>query len=628
MLDAPKVPDALELLPEEDAYLIPVTFQGQPLRVEITEAWLNYENDPGDRTTIEFLWRGGVVETYYLDAPFLPDVDFPFIGTIESTLFNTPGIHSLNYRVTLNNGNPTDSHAIKVNIDHRAPNGDNPGLVLEFDPEVISQGVTQAYLDAHFDRVDATVPRWDDIRLQDRVEFYWGLTSTEAQPVGSLTIGPGHLLPGELIEISYGGDVIREKGDGLFNAYYVLVDRAGNRNDSSPPVAIQVRLSEVPILLPAPIVPQAVPDRLINLADARIGVEVHIPRIEEAIAGDVIQAFWNGRPLPPVTLGVNPVWPLQIPVQWAVLSADGFAAEVPCTVYYQLRRGAQPAQNSPSISFNVNLTVAGPDPEGPEPVNRQLERVVVKGSTGDNVLTGADHGRDARVVVPLYENPVAGEVLELYWGAYPSTAATYTVRPGDVGGQEVAFTVPWAIVESVGNSSALPVYYWTFNGINRQRARETLVRVAVTVVEGLKEVSFPDATLWGWVNCAVKPWEGIKVKVPGDAVRLSEGDLIELSWQLCRTENGEQPIEGAAHVFEKTLSATEAIEGAVINVLPFDTLVLPLGLQDGSALASYRLTKADGTPGTAPAALLKISLVRPGATEPCMGDILRVDPTW
>ncbi|MFJ4372042.1 hypothetical protein ACIP1T_05430 [Pseudomonas japonica] len=619
LLAPPIVPDALPPLPGESTWLVPVEFQGEALTVEIAEAWNGYEETFARWLDMELYWGEQRVGVVRLEKPYDAAADFPLHFSVPTDQFNLPGTTALWYRAFGDDGNFALSEEVLVEIDHRAPNGNNPGAQLIFPPDVVQFGLTEQWLENNGNRLPVEVPRWTDMKVGDIVHFYWG-TLIDVAPVDTLEITPQHLQPGTPIEFAYSADILHLKGNGTQHGYYVLGDRSGNRNDPSIPVPINViDLPAIPDDFPAPVVPAATPDNLVDLKDVRAGVVVEIGPISDTQAGDTLQAWWNGRPLPLVTLGDPPDWPERIAVSWDILSADGFAAPVPCEVLYRWQRGSAPGVDSPVTRFTVDLTVAGPDPIGPDPINPALDLLVVKGLTGDNVLVGVDHGQAARVVVDLYANPVAGELLELYWGDHPQVAASYRVQPGDQPRQEIEFSVPWEVIEAVGNSAALPVWYWVSNGVNGQRSEDTPVRVSVRPVEGLQPVSFPDASIFGWIACEDEPWNGIRVKIPGNPEVLEANDVIEMSWELSRGTTGEQPITEVVWFPPRTLTAEDARDGFEVLMERFTDLVLPLQLEDGSANVAYRLSKVDGTPGFPPNKVIKISLVRPGNDKPCDG---------
>ena len=620
LLDPPVVPGALPALPGEGAWLLPVGLQGRPLTVEITKPWPAFEQDPNRWIRFGLYVEGEVVDTVDVFPPYDAAVQFPLFFSVPPDKLSAPDTYHLFYRALFEDFNYLDSGPILLDVDHRAPNHDNPGAPLIFPDEVLRGGVTEDWLRRNNDQLRVEVPRWTDMKLEDEVLFYWG-TIVDAEPVARLVINAGHLQPDSVIEFHYSGDILREKGNGLLNGYYVLSDRAGNLNDPSPPVPIDViDLPAVPGVFPPPVVPLASSDRLIDLGDARTGVTVRIDEITDALVGDTLQIWWNGRALPLLTLGTGFQWPQSVSVSWPILSADGFAGRVPCEVFYEWQRGTSAPKRSPSTFFDVDLSVAGPDPVGPDPVNPNLARPLVKGLTGDDVLLGPDHGQDARVLVPLYANPVAGELLELYWGNHPQPVDSYRVQSADSPGQIITFTVPWPVIEAVGNSPALPVWYWVSNGVNRQRSEDTPVRVAVMPLEGLEPVSFPDiVNVNGFINCEYAPWNGIRVRIPGNPVLLAQGDRLEVSWQLCVGITGEQPLLETVFFPPIELTAVEAAQGLDFMMMRFTELVLPLHKRQGSANVGYRLTKVDGTPGVARNKVVKIDLGIPGQDQPCDG---------
>ncbi|KJK17572.1 hypothetical protein [Pseudomonas sp. 2(2015)] len=598
---APFVPAAMELT-EDDVlgHLVRREDQLRPLEISIREIWADYNAaPPGVDTKVEFLWRNDVVETFTFSQPVIPDDVIPVVCKMPSEYMAAPGPARVEYRVTVSL-NPSTSHATHLFIDKQAPNGDEEGSPLQFDQEVLISGVTEDYLSRH-DTVDARVEPWPDIRVGDLLTYYW-----EKLPVIDTDKQPRELpYAGELritdvnapIIVQYDAMLVRESGSGLHEAYYRLEDRTGNRGPKSEVQPIEVVLDELPGDLPDPRVPRFDVDGLIDLEDARAGVEVHIDVISDAQQGDQVQVYWRGLALRLITIAENQQWPLKAPVSWAILAAGGFAAPFVDRVHYTWRRGGASLTSS-TLWVDIDLTVAGPPP-GPDPVNPLLLPAVVKGTTADNVLTGADAGQDARVEILLYDNPQFGQVLELFWGSHPQAVDRYEVKVEDVGGQLIVLRVPWAIIHSVGNSPALPMQYTTFNGVNRQRSPITSVRVEVRVIEGLAPATFPDAKTNQWIRCEEQPWLGVRVEIPKDP-QLQVDDKLILLWEGDYNQSGNNPIPGTQGRFEHVLTREdlEAEHGYRFTVLPYDPLIklaarsAPGG---GGGNVRYRLEKGDGS---------------------------------
>lgn len=647
-------PFALPLLSDEVAYTIPLSAQTADLRVEVQTLWGGADGlDPGETTTLDFYWDDEPTpfDTQPITAPY-DQSDLPVVAHIPQIKLNSPGLHLLRYTVTLVPGDTAGpSNPILINIDKQAPNQNNRGAPLRFPLEVETGGVTDMYLDAHGDQVVATVARWPDIRLEDQVmgdlvrlpfTKVGGKRRMLADAVARTTITQAH-LDGDPIELVFTGDALRSHINAEYNARYFLTDRAGNEGPPSRTSVLLIDLTPTPTRLEPVEVPQVALDGLIDLEDARDpgppgGVYMHIVEIMGAMPGDTLEPIWGGLPLPEIILGVGQVWPIVVQVDYATLASGGFEF-IPGTVRagYTWRRGTGTPRPSLPRFVPINLTVAGPvSPGNPDPVNPLLNPVTVKGRDGDNLLTINDRDRPARVIVSLYAGSVAGQSLELMWGKPPALADIYSVRPEDREGDEIAFSVPWELIESTPGN-IVPTFYWTFNGVNRQRSPDTDVTVNIVPITGLFDPEFPDVHYGpgpgaGFINCNLRPWDrGVRVRIPGDSSRLSEHDTVILSWASYGNTNGHPSgvIPETIDTFSHTLTQHEAEQGYDFWV-PFDPYILLPGLvkppegetnpRYGSAVVQYRLIKdGGGGMGDSERRLVFISLIQPNK-PPCISD--------
>ncbi|AZE77263.1 hypothetical protein [Pseudomonas synxantha] len=648
------LPYALPLLNDEQAYTIPLSAQAADLPVQVQTLWGGGDGlDPGEITTISFYWdsESDPFDIQTLTAPY-DERDLPVTGYVPQIKLNAPGLHLLRYTVMLVPGDTAGpSNPILINIDTQAPNQNNRGAPLMFPAQIDAQGVTDLYLDANDDQVVAEVPRWPDIRLEDEVVcdlVRLPLNRDKARrrvladAVARTTITQAH-LDGARIELIFTGDVLRNHDNGEYNARYFLADRALNEGPPSRTSVLLIDLTPTPTLLRPIEVPQLAIDGLIDLEDARDpgppgGVYMHILEVVGAAPGDILEPFWGFIPLPTITIGIGQIWPVVVPIDYATLASGGFEF-TPGTnrADYTWQRGTGGPRRSLPRFVPVNLTVAGPvSPENPNPVNRLLDRVTVKGLDGDNQLTISDRDRPARVVVRLYPGLVAEQLLELMWGAPAVLADTYTVRPEDRAGDEIEFFVPWALIEQTPGG-IVPTFYWTFNGVNRQRSPDTNVTVNVVPIEGLLGPEFPDVEYGpgptaGFISCYLRPWvRGARVRIPGDSSRLSEHDTVILSWASYRNTNAHPSgvIPETIETFSHTLTRGEAEDGYDFWI-PFAPYILLPGLvkppegqvnpRHGSAVVEYRLIKdAGGGMGDSEQRLVFITLIQPNS-PPCLAD--------
>ena len=652
VLDAPEAPDALPLEADDTGHKIPVPFQSTGLRVEVPRIWSGADLlDPGDVTVLDWLWDGVSFQTIRLTAPYdasdLPDAD----GLVPPSLMDVAGMHRLQYQVLLreSSGNdPVPSFTTVLDSDKVGPNQGQRGTQFQFDADIEREGVTDAYLDnpANNNRVVATIsPVWLDIRLGDVVEAYLTLLPfsrplrkrpRQLNIVATTTIVQAHKDGTLPIEIHFPGDFLRGLANREYNAHYYLRDRSGRESGPSRTAVLLINLTPTPVNLPIVDIPQ-LDDGLIDLSDAREpgGVFMSIPEVFGAAAGDFLRPFWDLIALPPIEIAGIQNWPIPVFIPYSILAAGG-AEFVRGTVRaeYRWQRGTAPARPSPVRFVPVDLTVAGPvSPTNPDPINQLLELVTVRGRDGDNLLTINDVGLQVRVVTRLYNAPFIGELLELMVGTHPNPVATYRVQASDVGGQEIEWLVDWDVIEPLLIGGLVPFFYWTFNGVNRQRAQDTQVVVNIVAIGDLKDLEYVGVHYGpgpgsGFIGCPLRPWvSGVGVHIPGDD-RWESGDEVVLHWESYANSSGNPAgvIPETVQRFGHTLTADEARSGYEFRV-PFDPYILLPGLvkppvaQYGCAVAHYQIIKAGGGGmGSSLRRRVFITLIQPGDAPPCLSD--------
>lgn len=655
VLDAPVAPDALDLEIDDRGHKIPVFFQSTGLRVEVPTLWPgNNVLDPGDVTLVQWFLGDEMFDEKRLTAPYdasdLPDVD----SLVPPHLMDVPGLHRLRYEVILreSSGNPGEpSFSTILDSDKFGPNNGLRGPRFQLPQVIEDDGVTDEYLDnpANLDRVTATIDLiWPDIRLGDVVEAYLiplpFLKPLRRRPrnldiVATTTIVQAHKDGARPIEVHFPGAFLRGLANREYNAQYFLKDRSGRESGPSRTAPLLINLTPTPTDLRPVEIPQ-LDDGRITLNDARAegGVYMNILEVFGSTGGDRLLPSWDLIPLDPIVISAFQVWPIRVPIPYSVLASGGyeFVSGV-VRAEYRWQRGIAPSRPSTTRFAAVDLTVAGPvSPNNPDPINRLLDVVTVKGVDGDNQLTINDEGKPVRVITSLYGAPAVGQTLELMAGSFPGPIATYPVKAGDSAGREIEWLVDWNIIEVLG-TGWVPFYYWTFNGVNRQRASDTPVMVNIVRLVGLKPLEYvgveygpgPGA---GFISCALRPWvNGAGVKIPGDPTLLDGGDEVILHWASYAHPNGfaGAVIPETIKSFSHTLTAQEAREGYVFQV-PFDPYILLPGLikppegqtnpRHGSAVARYQIIKSAGAGmGYSERKLVFITLIRPNS-PPCVSD--------
>lgn len=587
--------------------LLPTGSQNQPLPVWVPERWPEFAI-AGEEDIVELYWerpnnRTGVpVQTVILPGPITEDM-FPYPLEVPKNNLQPDGRFEIWYEVVISAGGPgAPSEHRFVTIDSQPPSYDKQLEALLFPSNLPGNVITEEYLANNNDKVEfrLPLPLYTGAADRDVLELFWSPTNPPTETfVTTKTILQAEIDAGDIRVDLKGDDIRAPNQNGTFHAFYKIRDRAGNETLTySKPATGTVSLIPWPSRLPPPTVPLHDDDNLVHRADARAQVQAVVNNIPPPLQpGDQIELVWGGVALPPR----DAVLPLNIPVPWSALIANGPGPAVVKVGYNFIRSGG--SRRSEEADINIDFTVAGQDhPNAPALLNPLLPLIDIVGGSGvPNVLLPADRAFPVIPKLKLYEAPNPGEVLELYWGQYSGAVATYTVQTGDVEGAEVSFSaVPWDVIDTEPNNARLPVYYTTSNGVNEQQSENTYVRVQVTTIDDLPAPVFEDADGFGYIGCEDKPWEGIRVRIKFDSGHFATGDQILVFWQGYRAFNSTDPIAETYGEFPQEIKPEHMRDGFVdVWILPFDPYIKPVSR--GSWGAYYTLTKTDGQFGRSPA---------------------------
>lgn len=286
-LPAPTAPDALADIEGGEPNLIPLAAAQAPLRLEFA-SWPNSLPSPALPETLTLYWDGLPVARKVWTAAIAPDDHF--IMAPLAQLVNGP--HLIHYVLVIFNGSTGISASTTLTIDKTAPVlAPSDGIV--FPSEVIANGVTARYLEAHDDRLTADVPRYNDPRPGDTLVWFWDKTSGERNEAGTRTLA---LLDiGKPLTVTFTGDLIRTSGDGPRHAYYEVRDRAGNLSPLSRAVTVEAAATPIPRDLPWPDVLGAVgAGESISLAPekAAFGATVIVPDQADILPDEALWVQW------------------------------------------------------------------------------------------------------------------------------------------------------------------------------------------------------------------------------------------------------------------------------------------------------------------------------------------------
>lgn len=154
-------------------------------------------------------------------------------------------------------------------------------------PVVVNASSQDQYTLDHYDinhGVQAEVPIYDRVAMNQTVEFFWGTIDNY-----SFIVTP-EKFPPYVINVSedLSPDCLK---DGTYNVYYVVTDVSGNSTKSVVQVITVADGGSTVPTLPEPVVAEA--DPYINISDASDGVNVAISYSTIKI-GDLVTFYWTG----------------------------------------------------------------------------------------------------------------------------------------------------------------------------------------------------------------------------------------------------------------------------------------------------------------------------------------------
>jgi hypothetical protein len=140
------------------------------------------------------------------------------------------------------------------------------------------------------------------------------------------------------------------------------------------------------------------------------------------------------------------------------------------------------------------------------------------------------------------------------------------------------------------------------------------------VVRDLKEVTYPQVSFDGYLNCETQPpiWKGIEIAVPPLPAFVRSGDACRVEWIGYLSLNGSgMPIDRTYKLINKSsLTETEINEGFSVVVEPFVPHIEPM-IEKASAIATYSIYRGLKLIGTSEKGLVKIDRVVTGEELPC-----------
>ncbi|QQQ48739.1 hypothetical protein JJQ97_15295 [Pseudomonas syringae] len=287
LLAPPMIAELLPDVPGGEPNLLPSSAWLVPLRVDFP-MWQNSGPSPGDPEYLRVYWNDMLLEEKVWTEPVQPVDLFSMIAQ----QYLIEGQHRLRYSVETANQVQTESETLAFVIDKTAPVFADEGALI-FPAEIVSDGLTAAWLDTHGDTLLAEVPAYFSPSAGDLITWYWSSTLTGSEHTGTLTLEASDI--GSAIHITFDRQLILESGDGIRYASYRLKDRSGNAGPRALAVSLLVSAQPVPRVLPPPRVQKAAGSAsasMLDPVDAAQGAMVSIPENAVILPGETVRVQW------------------------------------------------------------------------------------------------------------------------------------------------------------------------------------------------------------------------------------------------------------------------------------------------------------------------------------------------
>jgi hypothetical protein len=493
------------------------------------------------------------------------------------------GSHKLQFR-TFNPASQIGNFSLPftVVID-KTPPGSPELSQIQFPPEV-QNGLTAAELAQLGGQLEAHIAGYTGMAKHDLIETVWGETEGPIAVVDQDDMGLNRVI------VTFTGDFLRSLEEGEQLVKYRVYDRAGNLSIDSNPVPVTLKLQEIPLDFPAPIIDPAV-GGLIDYAEAQAGVQVDIPHYTGASPFDQIVLCWGeNNPMLPVELppgneDEDIVLSLRVPYETINALPPG---EV--NIFYEIYRQGEHAGSSLFSTVDVFLTL---------PVTSPLTALTVQGTsmenpdTTDNFIDEDDYELNGRGIVTWNAEFQTSDDLNLHWGEQQKQQ-WYQIRSSDVAAaKDLTIPIDNEIMKLQGTGAQIPVYFTVTRTGNPNPAKSPMQPVVVRSKEelpgGSDGLDGPPFNLnsGGYIAPVLNP-NGADLKI-APYVNIAKDQKVTLTFKGFDDDNN--PIEAASYTASRELDEFDIINGYTFTV-PYRNLRI---ICTGFAEASIKVEPPQGS---------------------------------
>ncbi|WP_177327601.1 hypothetical protein [Pseudomonas sp. URMO17WK12:I12] len=221
-----------------------------------------------------------------------------------------------------------------------------------------------------------------------------------------------------------------------------------------------------------------------------------------------------------------------------------------------------------------------------------------------------------RIAIPYWVNPLNNDELWVMTrrGGVEQRLYTEFFSPPQPAFLYFALTPQHLAIDGI---EFLSYKVWKGSGGIPDPSPERKLTIDHTVPLVLAELTFPHATVWGYLNNNTAPplTSGATVAIPASTGIAVPDDIAKVHWQGYLSLNGSgPPVSNTYGAFDKKLQQQDIDKGYEQGI-PFDPHIKPL-IDNDSALVYWQLLRAGRLIGESRKGLVRIDRVTPGESGP------------
>ncbi len=493
--------------------------------------------------------------------------------------------------------------------------------------------ITRDLLDANQNLV-GEVPSYNGEFQGDLIEVYIETNGTKTWLTPGTRLPPGQ-VGAQPPQVLFPLAALEAAGDQTVHLLgYRVTDLAGNVSGLSQQVAARFVLNDVPINVPAPVVPLFTDGGIVDEADARV-LTAEIPPFTPVHVDDEIVLRWGSQVVASgliANTAADPLLTLSIPYD-AVVSGGGAGNPTRYTtvVDYDVRRGGVFLTTSQKlVNVFVDITLpGGPDPDPTDPEHGALLNASVLSTAAGavvNVISATQYTQPANVTVPwpATEDFAIGDLVTVLWKGGPVNTQPHAVTQAEFTSKTLQPFPLSAAQIATGGAGEVPLSYTVTRRIgssngyppveNTSQSGDQIVQVTSPAElpgggNSLPLGAFQGLNPSGYID-RCNTVNGMVYRVPLTYANVAYGDDITIEFRGLEGTTGTVELPGTSYTATDDVGNKELADGYLDFRIPA-TVLNPdfYPLRRNRAQVSHTARNAHGEGSTNPPSYTLVTMI-------------------